>query len=76
MLLPAAAQAPAAAPPAAPASAAASAEAQAAPVPASIGGVPTWVVGGLGAVAGLLVLSLACLCGAGPPAIRRRLWGS
>lgn len=75
VLLPVAEQAPAAAPPAAPPAAAATAEAQAAPVPASIGGVPTWVVGGLGAVAGLLVLSLACLCGAPLPATRRRLWG-
>ncbi len=46
---------------------AADAKPQASPIPATIGGVSTWVVGTLGGVAALLVASLACVCGATPP---------
>ena len=52
--------------PAAPLAVVSASQAQTMAIPASIGGVPTWVVGTLGAVAALLVVSLACLCGASP----------
>ena len=54
--------------PAAPLAVAAASQAQAMAIPASIGGVPTWVVGTLCAVAAVLLVSLACLCGAPPHA--------
>ncbi|KAK9836927.1 hypothetical protein WJX81_000026 [Elliptochloris bilobata] len=49
--------------PAAPLAVAAASQAQVMAIPASIGGVPTWVVGTLSAIAALLVVSLACICG-------------